>query len=81
MNLSNRAKYNLSVIATRAISLAFPLIGAALFAWGFDKYFGFPFLYGLPTIFAVLCVIELYEKDTLYRSFARRLIKRGDEQG
>lgn len=81
MNLSNRAKYNLSLLATRAIALAFPLVIALLLALGYERYFGFSFRYGFPITFAAICLIEWYEKDTLYRSFARRLIKRGDEQG
>lgn len=81
MNLSYRAKYNLSVLATRAIAVLFPLVGAAFFAWAFNRYFGLPISYGFPGFFVCICLVEWYEKDTLYRSFSRRLIKTGDEQG
>lgn len=78
MNLSYRAKHNLAVIATRAVALAFVAAGAAFLGWGFDHYFGIPFHYAFPAWFVVIALIEIYEDDTLPRSFRRRLIKRGE---
>jgi hypothetical protein len=76
MNLSYRAKHNLAVFSARALSLLIILVGASLMAWGIDRFF--PIKYSLPVIFFALVLVEIYERDNLYRSFRRRLIKRGE---
>lgn len=78
MNLSYRAKHNLAVIATRAVALAFVAACAALLGWLFHSSLNIPFQYAFPAWFVVIALIEIYEDDTLPRSFRRRLIKRGE---
>lgn len=78
MNPTYRTKHNLAVLTTRAIAIAFVAAAAALLGWGLDYSFGVPFLYGFPALFLIFAIIEIYEDDTLPRSFRRRLIKRGE---
>lgn len=77
MNLTYRTMHNLAILTTRAIAIAFVAATAGLLGWGLDYSFGIPFLYGFPALFVIFAIIEIYEDDTLPRSFRHRLIKRG----